>query len=227
VAISGLVFAALYFVSLVLVRIAVPADPNEPGSWLVDPSVRKGVRAALNLVPFTGIAFLWFMAVLRSRVGMLEDRFLATVFLGSGLLFLCLLFSCAAMSGGVLETFDHGPSENSNAYHLVRATAHALMNTFGTKMAAVFMFVSSTIALRTGMFARWIAFLGYALGSVQLLAITSFAWIALVFPTWGLLVSIQIVVADFRQGDRLGHNRSGEPPLALPEVRQELGRIDG
>ena len=56
--------------------------------WLTDSSGRNAVRLALNLVLFAGIAFLWFMGLLRNRVGTLEDQFFATVFLGSGLLFL-------------------------------------------------------------------------------------------------------------------------------------------
>ncbi|HEY7532000.1 MAG TPA: hypothetical protein VH681_04350, partial [Nitrospiraceae bacterium] len=92
VAVSGIVFSLLYIASLVVIRLAVPADPTEPGVWLTDPGSRSWVRIALNLVPFTGIAFLWFMAVLRNRIGLLEDKFLATVFLGSGLLFVAMLF---------------------------------------------------------------------------------------------------------------------------------------
>ena len=80
VAVSGIIFSALYITSLLLVRLAVPADPKDPGIWLADPAYRNWVRIALNLVPFTGIAFLWFMAVLRNRIGLLEDRFFATVF---------------------------------------------------------------------------------------------------------------------------------------------------
>jgi hypothetical protein len=74
VAISGIIFSVLYIVSLALIRLAVPDDPTEPGLWLADPHIRNWVRIALNLVPFTGIAFLWFMAVLRNRIGLLEDR---------------------------------------------------------------------------------------------------------------------------------------------------------
>ena len=55
--------------------------------WLTDSTGRNAVRLALNLVPFAGIACLWFMGLLRNRVGTLEDQFFATVFLGSGLLF--------------------------------------------------------------------------------------------------------------------------------------------
>ena len=98
VPISGILFAGLYIAGLVLARLAVPADPTEPGAWLADPTLRIWVRLALNLIPFTGIAFLWFMGVLRNRIGGREDRFFATVFLSSGLLFVAMLFVAAAVS---------------------------------------------------------------------------------------------------------------------------------
>ena len=105
VAISGMIFAGLYIASLVLVRLAVPADPREPGAWLADPTLGSGIRFALNVIPFTGIAFLWFMGVLRNRIGGHEDRFFATVFLGSGLLFVAMLFVAAAVFQGLLAAF--------------------------------------------------------------------------------------------------------------------------
>ena len=148
-------FFVLYITSLELVRLAVPADPKDPGVWLTDPTYRNWVRIALNLVPFTGIAFLWFMAVLRNRIGLLEDRFFATVFLGSGLLFVAMLFAAVAVSRGLLETFAAPGrlSADSETYAVGRAMAYALMNTFGMKMAAIFMFVTSTIGLRTAVLA--------------------------------------------------------------------------
>jgi hypothetical protein len=69
------------------------------GGWLTDPDRRNAVRVALNLVPFAGIAFLWFVGVIRSRLGAQEDQFLATVLLGSGLLFVACLFGAAALVG--------------------------------------------------------------------------------------------------------------------------------
>lgn len=95
-AFSGALFAVLYMTSLILLRMSVPADPRDPGEWLEDALHRSHVRLALNLVPFSGIAFLWFMAVLRIRLGLIEDRFVTTVFLGSGLLFLAMLFTAVA-----------------------------------------------------------------------------------------------------------------------------------
>jgi hypothetical protein len=202
VAISGTIFAALYFASLALTRLAVPADPTEPGAWLADPTVRNWVRFALSLLPFTGIAFLWFMGVLRNRIGHLEDRFFATVFLGSGLLFVAMLFVAAAVAQGLLDTFATEGSRpaQSEAYAVGRKMGYALLNSFAVKMAAVFIIVTSTIGLRTVVFPRWMAFVGYALALVMLLTITDFAWIALVFPSWVLLLSAYILVSDFGWG---------------------------
>ena len=90
-----------YILSLVLIRLTVPANPAEPGEWLTEPVYRQSFGIALNLIPFCGIAFLWFMAVLRNRIGLSEDRFFATVFLGSGLLFVAMLFAAAAVAQGI------------------------------------------------------------------------------------------------------------------------------
>ena len=168
--ISGIIFSALYIASLVLIRLAIPADPTEPGAWLTDPAARNWVRIALNLVPFTGIAFLWFMAVLRNRIGLLEDKFFATVFLGSGLMFIAMLFAAVAVSRGLLETFGSGDKlpDQSETYRVGRGMAYALMNTFGIKMAAVFMFVTSAIGLRTAFLSRWVSFVGFTLGLILL-----------------------------------------------------------
>jgi hypothetical protein len=209
VAISGVVFSAFYIVSLVLVRLAVPINPAEPGHWLGDESSRKWVGLALNLIPFTGIAFLWFMAVLRNRIGLLEDRFFATVFLGSGFLFVAMLFAAVAVSRGLLETFAAAGhhSADSETYAVGRAMAYTLVNTFGMKMAAIFMFVTSTIGLRTGVLARWVSFVGYSLGVTLLLVISDFVWIALVVPFWVLIVSTYILVEDLRPGGQLARQR--------------------
>jgi len=200
VAISGVIFSALYTTSLILVRLAVPADPKDAGLWLSDPAYRNWVGAALNLVPFTGIAFLWFMAVLRNRIGLREDRFFATVFLGSGLLFVAMLFAAVAVARGLLETFSTVGrlSADSQTYAVGRTMSYALMNTFGMKMAAIFMIVTSTIGLRTAVLSRWVSFVGFAFGLILLLVITEFAWIALLLPLWVLLLSTYILIADFQ-----------------------------
>jgi MFS family permease len=80
------------------------AAPDHPGDvvWLADPHRRGMVVLALNLVPFAAIAFLWFIGVVRDRIGQREDRFFATVFLGSGLLFVAMLFVPSAVTAAIL-----------------------------------------------------------------------------------------------------------------------------
>jgi hypothetical protein len=92
-AIAGIAFSLLMVTILWLLRRSIPTDPLEPGAWLAADS--KTVALALNLIPFAGIAFLWFIGVLRDRLGQQEDRFFATVFFGSALLFLAMLFTAA------------------------------------------------------------------------------------------------------------------------------------
>ena len=167
-AIAGILFALLIIVVFALLRLSVPADPHEPGSWLRRDS--EVVALALNLVPFAGIAFLWFIGVLRDRLGKAEDRFFATVFFGSGLLYLGMLFSAAALIGGLIMAFAAQPKEliDSATFHFDRAAVYNIVNIYLTKMASVFMMTTSTVALYTGLTPRWLAYLGYAMSLLLL-----------------------------------------------------------
>lgn len=102
-AIAGILFSLLLVTSLALIRISVPTNPLDAGDWLA--TGWRSVNLALNMLPFAGIAFMWFIGVVCDRLGEHEDRFFATVFLGSGLLFLAMLFASAAVTGGVISIF--------------------------------------------------------------------------------------------------------------------------
>jgi len=199
VAISGIVFAVLFSIGLLLIRLAVPADPTDPGEWIGNASHRTMVRLGLNLIPFSGIAFLWYIAALRNSIGLYEDRFLATVFLGSGLMFVVMLFAAAAVSSATLESVVEGRiAAQSETYALARRMSYTLMNPFGIRLAAVFIFATSTIGLRTVFLPRWLAFVGFAVGLMLLLIITNYAWIALLIPFWVFLVSVYLLVTEYR-----------------------------
>jgi MFS family permease len=213
-AIAGIVFAALLMTSLTLLRLSVPIDPLERGTWLGSGSNR--VMLALNLVPFAGIAFLWFIGVLRARLGELEDRFFATVFLGSGILFLALLFVAAAAAGALIMV--HADQDQTLApsatFTLARALSYSIMNIYAVKVAGVFMITTSTIALYTAIAARWIAYLGYALAAFLLLGGGFTDWTFLVFPLWVLLMSGDVLVDNLRRPQRrqAGIDDAATPP---------------
>ena len=165
-AIAGILFSVLLLVVFWLLRTSMPADPQEPGSWL--PSSSGSVALALNLMPFAGIAFLWFLGVLRDRLGQQEDQFFATVFFGSGILFLAMLFTAAAIVGAILIAFATQPKEliGSATFHFARAAAYSMVNVYMIKMASVFMITTSTVAIYTRIAPRWLAVLGFALALI-------------------------------------------------------------
>jgi len=198
-AIAGLLFSLLLLAAFLLLRISVPPDPQEPGSWLHANSDTVGL--AMNLVPFAGIAFLWFIGVLRDRLGQLEDRFFATVFFGSGLLFLGTLFLASATAGGILIAFAAKPEQliGSATYHFARAAVYAMMNIYVVKMACVFMITTSTIALYTAIAPRWLAILGYVLAVPLLFGGSFVSWSFAVFPIWVFLLSISILADNRRR----------------------------
>jgi hypothetical protein len=197
-AIAGIVFSVLLMTSLVLVRLSVPADPLEGGAWL---STRLDtVALALNMVPFAGIAFLWFIGVLRDRLGELEDRFFATVFFGSGLLFLAMLFVSAALVKAIIMAYGAQTKELLDAatFTVARSLSYEIMNIYAIKMAGVFMISLSTISVRTRITPRWIAILGYALALLILFGSRYISWTVLAFPLWVLLISVYILIDNWR-----------------------------
>lgn len=205
-AIAGIAFSFLLGGSIVLLRLARTGDPGGPASLAgIDP---RRVTLALELVPFAGIAFLWFVGVLRDRLSDREDRLFATVFLGSGLLFLAMLFLGAAVMGSIIMTpmAADPDAAGTQTYRLARALTSNIINVYGIKMAAVFMGVTSTLVLRTAFVPRWFAYAGYALSLPLLFGSQVIDWGFLVFPAWVLLVSTHVLVDNFRRGRR--HERA-------------------
>jgi hypothetical protein len=195
-AIAGILFAVLLASSLVLIRLSVPADLDDAGDWLQSRARRNAVVVALNLVPFAGIAFLWFIGVVRDRIGDFEDRFFSTVFLGSGLLFLAMLFASTAVAGALVGAYGQGEL-GPDVWAFGRTATYTTLSVYATKMAGVFMVSTATISLRTGVLPRWLALLGLLLAFVLLLSVTAVAWIELIFPLWVLMVSIHVLRARF------------------------------
>ena len=195
-AVAGIVFSLFLIAALVLLRLSVPADPRVPGAWLTDPGRRAAVAIALNLIPFAGIAFLWFIGVIRDRVGQREDRFFATVFLGSGLLFVGMLFVAAAVSGGLLAAASRssGPP-GTDTVALGRDVTGLLVNVYSMRMAAVFTLTTVTIARRTEIVSRWLTVAGIVAALVLLVGIGLSAWVELLFPAWILALSIDILAS--------------------------------
>jgi len=152
---------------------------------------------ALYLIPFSGIAFTWFLAALRRRVGRLEDQLFATVFLATGLLFVAMLFASGAAASAAVTAVRFGSTAAGSIAFLFGASlAKTLFYVFAVKMAGAFMLVSSTIGRRTRAFPRWLILLGFAAGLVMLFSVGFFEPLALIFPAWVAIVSVLLLRAD-------------------------------
>ncbi|MEU8221223.1 hypothetical protein [Kribbella sp. NPDC048915] len=192
-AVAGIVFALLLLVAMILTRLAL--DDADPESLRVNAARRDQIRLGLHLVPFAGIAFIWFIGVVRDQIGAVEDRLFSTVFLGSGLLFVALIFVGAVYTATLLSLLDRPPTD-PEIWLFGRDFTRTLISVYAMRMAAVFTLSVCTLGLRVGAFPRWVAFTGYAAALILLTAAGDHKWTQLVFPTWVLLLSTIILITN-------------------------------
>jgi len=196
----GLAFAILFTGAVVLLR-TLPlggASDADIAAWFASGGDSQVVIGGLYLAPFSGIAFLWFVAVVRDQIGDREDRFFATVFLAGGILFVALLFAASATASTLVVgvRFLDQPPPTAAESDLLRALAYTLMFGFASRAAALFMLSTATVGLRTGAFPRWFALVGYVVGIALLVTVSFFDWIILALPAWVAFVSVVILVRE-------------------------------
>jgi hypothetical protein len=193
---AGIVFSVLAFASLLAVRIALVDAPADARDWLIGSWRRDSLLTGLSLVPFAAVAFLWFVGVIRDRVGVREDRFFATIFLGSGLLFIAVLLVGEAMAAGMVlsvepvQTFSVAPPDWWTA---TRDISRELIDV-ALQMAGAFTSATTILLWRTGVAPRWLTLLGGVVAALLLFAVFVSQWIGLLFPLWVLAVSVAILV---------------------------------
>ena len=151
---------------------------------------------------------------MREQIGVVEDRLFSTVFLGSGLLFLAMLFSGTVTSTSLMAMLA-GASVNADIWAFGRNSTQAIISVYAMRMAAVFTLSVSTLGLRTGALPRWVSFIGYAVALALLVAAGEHKWTQLVFPAWVLLVSVVILFT---------RPQAHPPSLGDSERRPVVGR---
>jgi hypothetical protein len=197
-AVAGLVFAVLSFISLLLLN--SPPDPAAPDSeiiaWYSDPANRALLTLGLSLSVVSAISFLWFVAVIRRRVGDREDRFFATVFLGSGILLtgVMLVGSATLASGAVTADLADGRVPDASVLTALTGLGTSLLLLVLLRIQAVFVVSTSTLALRSNAFSRWLSYFGYGIALVMFFMPILTEPIGLAFPVWVGILSIALLV---------------------------------
>ena len=154
----------------------------------------------LYLVPFAGIAFLWFIGVVRDRIGAREDKFFGTVFLGSGLLFVAMLFAAAAVLGGLIAGHNFGIAAPTDipTVGFARSVGYSFLFVYAAKVAGVFMLATSMI-VRRSRWPLWTSLSGFLIAAVLILSVSFFEPIVMLFPAWVAAISVYVLVSGGRQ----------------------------
>jgi len=200
---AGIVFSVLFVAGLLLASQRPPEGLDDLAfvAWYEANALPAVTIATLYLAPFAGIAFLWFIGVIRARIGAREDQFFATVFLGSGLLFVAMTWAAAAVLASLVagNRFDAAPPLDARGIESVRSVAFSFLFVLAARAAAVFMIVTCTIAWRTtAIFPRPLAIAGYLIAVLMLLSLAFLQWIVLLFPLWVFVASGYILIAEVR-----------------------------
>jgi hypothetical protein len=128
--------------------------------------------------------------------------------MGSGLLFLAMLFMGAVTSTSLLAMLA-GSSPNADIYASGRTTTQTLISVYAMRMAAVFTLSVSTVGLRTSAIPRWVSYLGYLVALTLLVASGEHKWFQLLFPGWVLLLSVVILFTRPHRPDTDVESRLG------------------
>jgi hypothetical protein len=176
------------------------------------------LRPALGLMPFAGIAFLWFVGVVRDRLGAFEDQFFSTIFYGSGLLFLAMIFAASAIAGGIAASYSADPNgfTTGETYQFGRSLMSQFFTIYALRMAGVFVMSLGTIWFRTGLMPRWLSLITYLFALLLILSTSLNLWMVLVFPGWVLIISIYILIINLRH-----HTPSASDGLTMSPAGQD------
>ncbi len=198
-AIVGAAHALLFLISFALMSRVPNAEAStlEIIDFYSSGSQRRVVVVGLYLMPFSGIAFVWFVVALRMWVEGATRHvspLMSNIQLVSGILYVALLFVSAASTTVLAASveFSDGTIDPVVA-HQFPVFGAALIIVFALRMAAMFVLSTTTIGRVSGVLPKWFCYAGYVVGLFLLLTATMERWFALVFPAW--LIAMSVILA--------------------------------
>jgi hypothetical protein len=195
-AIAGIICAAGWSIGLgvLLKGPAAGASDAEIVRFYSGADVGRDAVFALQVIVFATIAFIWFVGVVRSRLGAQEPRLVGTVFLGGAILVAGLMFVGAAALAAPSVLVEAGGTPDPGAVSMSRALAVTVLSVFAPRVATLVMFSTAALARRTRALPRWLIVLTYVVGIVEFVNVTISTPAVYVFPAWIALVSVVLLV---------------------------------
>jgi hypothetical protein len=177
-------------VALVLIADAPgpAASDRELSEYYSSEGSRRVALTGLYVMPFAGIAFIWFIVALRMWIaasGRREDALLSNVQLVSGILYTGLFLVSAGASAAIAAATEFTDARfNPDGARQLHQYGDAILFVFAMRMAAMFVFTTSTIARHAKILPRWFLVIGYGVGLFLLLSASFYRAFAFVFPVW-------------------------------------------
>lgn len=196
-AIAGLVCAVGWSLSLggLLTVPEVGADAAEITSFYAEPAVGAYTLLWLNVLVASTIAFLWFVGVIRGRLGDNEPKLFGTVFFGASILLAAMLFvgaSLLAAPAMLVAIGDTAPAPE--VVSVTRAAAATVFSVFTPRVATLVMFATAGLGRSTGALPRWLVMTTYVIGVAAFVNVTVARPTIFIVPAWIALVSIVLLV---------------------------------
>jgi hypothetical protein len=197
---AGALHAVLFLVSywLVTSQPGPHASDAELVAFYQSGAPRRLIIVGLYLMPFAGIAFVWFTVALRmwiSASGRGEDVLLSNIQLVSGILFVALFFTAAAASAALAASIEYSSAPvDPQVARQLPSLGNTLLFVFTMRMGAMFIFATSNIGRSTGVLPRWFVAIGFVVGLFLLLSATFSQLLILVFPIWILVLCALLFV---------------------------------
>jgi hypothetical protein len=202
----GIAHAVLLLAAFMVIRRYLPHGKSPESDFQAfygDEGRRRLVLyTGIYLVPFAGIAYIWFTVALRAwlqgSVARL-NRLLSDVVLVCGIIYVALLFGEGAAISVV--SIDLIIEDEKVAVAIARQFPHygaSLFLIFAMRMAAMTVFALSNIARSTAIFPRWFVYSGFGVGIALMLTASLNPLLVAVFPIW-LVIFCTFVIRHVRR----------------------------
>ena len=196
-AIAGIVAAIGWSIAIrgLLMTPGVDDSPEQIAAFYANPDRRPNAVLLLQILVIATIAFLWFVGVVRGRLGDAEPKLFGTVFLGGAILLAgILLVGAAALAAPSILVGVGGRQPDPGAVSTMRAFAVALFGVFLPRVATLVILSTAALGRATGALPRWLVWLSYAVGVAEFVNVTVSEPMIFVFPAWIALVSVVLLI---------------------------------
>ena len=190
---GGIIFVVLMVIGTGL--LGDHPDPDAPDQEIADYLGDSGNHTR-NIIGayvwvLAGVGFLWFLTQLRSVLRSAEGGAgtLSNLGFGAGIIFTALLMASAAAISAVAGAveFRDAPDIDPDFVRILPQLGYGIFLFGGGFTAIVLVLTTSIVTLQTGVFPRWLAWLGFVAAFALLFAIIFLPMLALLI--WVLVVS--------------------------------------